>query len=401
MIAATNAQPAISQKLPTSLITSLCGRILLPGKTGVCQWCLLWLTADVAKVILGAVVQTFCNGQTEKSKGSCFWGNSRSASVFGKLIAAFGVLWALIGGHAAANDQRFVTLMTGGVTGVYFPAGNAICRTINRTRSEHGLRCAAETGRGSIGNLEDLRSQKTDFAIVQADWLHHAYSGTSVFEGKDPFTDLRTVLGLHLELATVVVRDTSGIGALDDLKGLRVNIGPSGSGSAATWTQIAKLAGWTEEAQRHFVRQDLSGLGEALCTGTIDAYFVFIGHPAGVIEDTLEQCGIRFLGMDDAITSAMLEDNAFYQNADLPAGTYEGQGPVATFGTPALVMTTKSMPEAIVERVAQSVIEGFDDFRSAHPALEQLNKAELANPNTIAPLHHGALHFYRDRGYLN
>ncbi len=362
---------------------------------------MVWLTANATKDILGAVVLSDCSSLTAVFFKLQF-AVMRAAVLFVRNLTIFiGIGLALLGGNAEARDQMFMTLGTGSVTGVYFPTGNAICRSINETRAEHGIRCAAEPGRGSIGNLEDLRSGKTDFAIIQADWLHHAYSGTSVFGDKGPFSDLRTVLGLHVELATIVVRETSNVQSLTDLKGKRVNIGPAGSGSAATWKQIAELSGWTDIEQRHFTRQDLSGLGEALCTGAIDGYFVFIGHPAGVVEDTQEQCGIRFIELDDQIISAMLEDAAFYRKAVVPDETYEGQSVVATFGTPALVMTTKTMPEAVVDTVVRSVFGDFEDFRTAHPALEYLQRAELANPKTIAPLHLGALHFYREQGYLN
>ena len=49
---------------------------------------------------------------------------------------------ALSVGSIASAEQQFISIGTGGVTGVYYPTGGAICRLVNRDRKEHGIRCA-------------------------------------------------------------------------------------------------------------------------------------------------------------------------------------------------------------------------------------------------------------------
>jgi len=333
-------------------------------------------------------------------------GNSAAAVYAGRAVlrsaffAATLAVLALTSGAARAQDQRFMVISTGGVTGVYHPVGSAICQSVNKTRSEHGLRCTAESEGGSIANLEALRSGRAGFAIVQADWLHHAYLGTSVFAAKGPHPELRTVLGLHSELATLVVRASSEAASLTDLKGARVNIGPDGSGSAATWQEITDMTGWSSADQAQVLRSELSGLGEALCAGDIDAYFVVIGHPAGVIEDTQAQCSIRLIGIEAGWLENMLEAAPYYRSAQIPAGVYDGLGPVETIGTGSYVVSVDAMPDAVVDTVLRAVFKDVDRFRLAHPALDSLVAPHMLQTDTTVPLHHGAYDLYREKGYL-
>lgn len=323
-------------------------------------------------------------------------------------VRAFGLgltmkllIWLCIAiGSAGAQEQTFMTIGTGGVTGVYYPAGQAICRSINKIRSEHGVRCAAETGRGSIGNLQDLMSGNIDFAVVQADWLHHAFLGTSAFQETGPLDGLRTVIGLHTELATIVVRKETEFNGFDDLKAARINIGAPGSGTAATWALIADRLKWPEAPSGRLRQEDLSGLGEALCGGAIDAYFVFIGQPAGVIDDTRALCDVQLIGIGGRVADALSRDAPYYHPAEIPAGLYGAHGAIATFGTDALVVTTSSMPAKAVATVIEAVIRDFDTFVSAHPALGRLKPGDLVKRDAGAPLHSGALKIFQEQGYL-
>ena len=90
---------------------------------------------------------------------------------------------ALCAGHAMA-EQKFISIGTGGVTGVYYPTGGAICRLVNKDRKEHGIRCSAESTGGSIYNINTIRAGELEFGVAQSDWQYHAFNGTSKFEDK-------------------------------------------------------------------------------------------------------------------------------------------------------------------------------------------------------------------------
>ena len=143
-----------------------------------------------------------------------------------RLTIAGAVAAALMAPAAFAQD--FITIGTGGVTGVYYPTGGAICRLVNKDRREHGIRCSVESTGGSIYNINTIRAGELEFGVAQSDWQYHAYNGSSRFEEQGPFEDLRAVFSVHPEPFTVVARADAGIETFEDLKGKRVNIGNPG-----------------------------------------------------------------------------------------------------------------------------------------------------------------------------
>lgn len=306
----------------------------------------------------------------------------------------------LVQASGAAAEQRFVTIGTGGVTGVYYPSGGATCKIVNRSRSEHGVRCSVETTFGSIANIEKLRRGEIDFGYVQSDWQHHAYHGTSIFEESGAFGDLRAIFSLHSEVATIVVRRESSYHTVNDLKGARVNIGAAGSGSAASWKTLVGYLDWSESDRAHFSELGTSELAEALCDGEIDAYFALIGHPAGLIEETQQKCDARVFGVDEAAVSGLLQDAPYYMPADIPAGLYGLKAPVRSYGAVATFVTSARMPDDIVATMLTALVDNFESFQKLHPALSGLKLENMASADMAAPLHPGAQRFFRERGIL-
>ena len=104
-------------------------------------------------------------------------------------VAAFATVVAagLGAGGASAQEQQFVSIGTGGVTGVYYPTGGAICRLVNRDRKEHGIRCSVESTGGSVFNINAIRQGELEFGVAQSDWQFHAFNGTSRFEEQGAF----------------------------------------------------------------------------------------------------------------------------------------------------------------------------------------------------------------------
>lgn len=307
---------------------------------------------------------------------------------------------SLVAAPTYADDQHFITIGTAGVTGVYYPSGGATCQIVNRSRRDHGIRCSVETASGSISNINNIRSGNLDFGFVQSDWQHHAFLGTSVFEEAGPFKDLRSVFSLHNEVATVAVRAGSEFTEFNDLKGKKVNIGAQGSGSAATWADLIGSLGWTTENQKQLTTLQTSGLADALCMGRIDAYFVLIGHPAGLVNDTQEQCDIRLLGIDGEAVTSLQEQTPYYRPAEIPAGLYNLDEPISSFGVVATFVTSAKMPANIVTTLISSVFDHFDTFTQLHPALSDLTLGDLAAYDMPAPLHPGALKFFHEKGLL-
>jgi TRAP transporter TAXI family solute receptor len=302
--------------------------------------------------------------------------------------------------YAGAAD-RFVTIGTGGVTGVYYPTGGAICRLVNKSKKEHGIRCSVESTGGSIYNVNTIRAGELDLGIAQSDWQYHAYNGTSKFEDKGAFKELRAVFSVHPEPFTVVARADSGIKSFEDLKGKRVNIGNPGSGQRGTMEVLMERYGWTADDFKLASELKASEQSKALCDNKIDAMVYVVGHPSGAIKEATTSCESTIVSVKGEKVDALLADNSFYRTATVPGGMYKGNdADTMTFGVGATFVSSTSVPDDVVYNIVKAVFENFDTFKKLHPAFANLKKEEMIKDGLSAPLHPGAAKYYKEAGLL-
>ncbi|MEM7226315.1 MAG: TAXI family TRAP transporter solute-binding subunit [Pseudomonadota bacterium] len=303
---------------------------------------------------------------------------------------------------ATAAEQQFISIGTGGVTGVYYPTGGAICRLVNKTRKETGIRCSVESTGGSIYNINTIRSGELEFGVAQSDWQYHAYNGTSKFEDQGPFENLRAVFSVHPEPVTVLARRDANIKNITDLKGKRVNIGNPGSGTRGTWEVLEEALGWNRDDDLKLVAEMKSAeTAQALCDNKIDAYFWLVGHPSALTQETLSTCDAVLANAVDPAIDKLVEDNSYYRTATIPAGTYPGQDEdITTYGVGATFVTSADVPDEVVYVLVKAVFENFDDFKKLHPAFKNLKEEEMVKDSLSAPIHPGAEKYYKERGWM-
>lgn len=301
----------------------------------------------------------------------------------------------------STQAQEFITIGTGGVTGVYYPTGGAICRLVNANRDEHGIRCSVESTGGSIYNLNTIRAGELDMGVVQSDWQYHAYNGTSRFEDDGPFRELRAVFSVHPEPFTVVARRDANIEHFEDLKGKRVNVGNPGSGQRGTMEVLMDAYGWTMDDFQLASELKPAEQSKALCDNKIDAMVYTVGHPSGSIQEATTACDTVLVEVSGDIVDKLVEENGYYRTATIPGGMYPGNpDDVQTFGVGAtFVSSTASSPD-IVYQVVKAVFENFETFTRLHPAFEVLKKEEMVSDGLSAPLHDGAKRYYEEAGLM-
>ncbi|TDQ67140.1 hypothetical protein ATL17_1147 [Maritalea mobilis] len=300
-----------------------------------------------------------------------------------------------------AQAEEFVTIGTGGVTGVYYPTGGAICRLVNKGRKDHGIRCSVESTGGSVYNINTIREGELEFGVAQSDWQYHAYNGTSRFEEAGPFEGLRAVFSVHPEPFTVVARADSGVANFDDLKGKRVNIGNPGSGQRGTMEVLMEAKGWTNEDFALATELKAAEQSAALCDNQIDAMVYTVGHPSGSIQEATTACDSVLVNVDGEAVEKLIADNSFYRTATIPGGMYRGNDEdTSTFGVGATFVTSTAVSEDAVYAVVKSVFENFEDFKQLHPAFANLDPKEMATAGLSAPLHDGAAKYYREQGWI-
>ena len=300
-----------------------------------------------------------------------------------------------------AFAAEFVTIGTGGVTGVYYPTGGSICRLVNKGKKEHGVRCSVESTGGSIYNINTIRAGELDMGVAQSDWQYHAYNGTSKFAKKGPFKELRAIFSVHAEPFTVVARADSGIKNLNDLKGKRVNIGNPGSGQRGTMEVLMKAKGWTKSDFKLASELKASEQSKALCDNKIDAMVYTVGHPSGSIKEATTTCKSVLVNITGPAVDKLVNDNDYYRTASIPGGMYMGNAnETKTFGVGATFITSSKVSETVIYNVVKAVFENFDAFRKLHPAFANLKKSEMIKDGLSAPLHRGAVKYYKEAGLM-
>jgi len=302
---------------------------------------------------------------------------------------------------SAQAAEKIITIGTAGVTGVYYPAGGAICRLVNRGRKEHGIRCVVESTGGSINNLEGVHNGDLELGIVQSDLLYQAYTGTSIFRDVGADKKLRVLFSLHAEPFTVIARKEAKIKTLDDLKGKRVDIGAPGSGMRATMEELMKRKGWTTKNFAAVIDLKSADQAKALCSGKIDAMVYAGGHPNGAIQQITAACPVKLIDVTGPVIDKLIAEHPFYSYAVIPAGMYPGNpSDVHTFGVKAMLVASAELDDDIAYQIVRAVFDNLDNFKTLHPVFATLQARHMVQDSDVAPFHPGALRYFKEKGLV-
>ena len=315
---------------------------------------------------------------------------------FAPIAAAVALSFAA---HGALAQEKFITIGTGGQTGVYYVVGQSICSLVNRGAAQHNIRCTAPSTGGSIANINAIKGGDMDMGVAQSDWQYHAYNGSSQFEGQG-FPGLRAVFSVHPEPFTVIARADAGIKTFDDLKGKRVNVGAPGSGQLATMNVVLEAKGWSMADFSLASELQPSEQAQALCDNKVDAIVYTVGHPNGSIQEATTSCESVIVAVDGPAIEKLVADNPFYAFATIPGGMYTGnEADVKTFGVRATFVSSDKADEETIYQTVKAVFDNFDRFKRLHPAFGILKEEEMISSGLSAPLHPGAARYYAERGW--
>ena len=323
-------------------------------------------------------------------------------------LGAIIVVTAAVSLPVQANSKRtFISIGTGGPTGVYFATGNAICRLVHKEAAEgrksgrkHGIRCSAPSTGGSNYNIGQIKQGELDFGVSQSDWQFHAYNGSSSWKGKR-FKKLRAVFSVHPEPLHIIVGGKSGITGWASLKGKRVNIGNPGSGQRGTMDFLMKKYGWKKSIFSVASELTSSEQSKALCDSKIDAFIYTVGVPNAGVAQATDGCGAYIIDLQTPEVKKLVANNPFYAFATIPKGTYKtSKKNVTTFGVMASVVTSAKVSDEMVYNVVRAVFENLDDFKKQHPAFANLDPKKMIKDGLSAPLHPGAVKYYKEKGLM-
>ena len=323
---------------------------------------------------------------------------------------------AVILGSAAVNAQApsFFRIASGSAGGTYYPMAGLIANAISNPPGSRpcdeggscgvpGLVAVAQSANGSVANVNSIQSGAVESGFAQSDVTYWAYTGTGLFEGREPLTGLRFIANLYPEHIHVYTRGDSEIETLEELRGKTVNIGLPASGAKVGATLILEAAGMIENEDYEAAYLNTQQATEQLQDGQIDAALTVTGYPSAGIAQLASVAGLKLIPIPDAVQEAVIEQAPFYYSDEIPASAYEGVDySTSTVAVGAQWLVGEQVDADLVYGITQAMWN--DNTRklldNGHAKGASIQPSSALVGRGI-PLHPGAERFYREAGMID
>lgn len=299
---------------------------------------------------------------------------------------------------ASADETKFITIGTGGVTGTYYPTGGAICRMVKA--AETPIRCSVESTGGSVYNVNTIKAGELDFGIAQSDTAYQALNGEGKFTDA-PVTELRSVLAIYPELLSLIVRKDANIKTLQDVKGKKINVDVPGSGNRMTAEAVFDASGISIDDLAFANELKASEGPTMLKDKKVDGYFYMVGHPTANIKDAANSVSIDLVPIEGEGINKLVADNPYYAKGTILAEYYEGvEKDIPSIGVKAVLVTREDMADDAVTAITQAILDNFDEFKESHPAYKNITKESLLEGLAV-PQHPAAAAVFEKAGIVS
>jgi len=312
--------------------------------------------------------------------------------------AAALVAAAALATTAVAQQRLFFGIATGGTGGTYYPLGGMLAQLISNKATVDGrkISATAEAAGASVGNAKLLGNREIESAFVAADILDAAYNGTGQFQGA-PLKNLRALGALYPETVQLITRADMGINSVRDLKGKSISSGAPGSGQYQLLTDLLKVHGMT----RADIKEDLSSFTQAvdkIKDGNLNATLITAGVPTAAVTDFAQSHALKVIPLTGPEIAELRRQQPYYAEVPLPANTYKGQtAAVPTLAVMAVWATHDGVPENVAYEVTKALYENTATMAQVHVQGKNISLSTATAVGT-APLHPGALKYFREKG---
>ncbi|WP_332815789.1 TAXI family TRAP transporter solute-binding subunit [Ramlibacter sp.] len=313
-----------------------------------------------------------------------------------RIAVVFGLVAALAAGAGLAQQQKFVNVLTGGQSGVYYPLGVALSQIY--AKAIPNAKATAQVTKASAENLNLLQAGRGELAFTLADALSDAYKGNAEAGFNTPLTKLRGLSATYNNYIQIVASADSGIKTLADLKGKRVSVGAAKSGTELNARTIFKAAGLDYKDLAKVEYLPFGESVELIKNRQLDATLQSAGLGVASIRDLASSQQIVVVPVPADVV-AKVGDEA-YQPAVIPANTYTGQAKdVPTAAIPNFLVTHSGVSDDVAYQMTKALYDNLDTLHAAHNAAKAI-KRENAVKGMPVPLHPGAQRYYREVGLV-
>jgi TRAP transporter TAXI family solute receptor len=297
---------------------------------------------------------------------------------------------------ATTHAQEFVTVLTGGTSGVYYPMGVALSQVYGKAMP--GAKTSAQVTKASAENLNLLQAGRGEIAFTLGDALNEAWKGNEEAGFKTPLKRLRTIAAIYPNYIQIVANADSGIKTLADLKGKRIAVGAPKSGTELNARDIFKGAGMS---YKDFAKVEYLPFGESvelMKNRQLDATLISAGLGVAAIRDLATSVKIVIVPVPADVVAKIGE--AAYQSGTVPANTYNGQtDAVATVAIQNFLVSHEGVSTDAAYKMTKAIFEHLPELQAAHAAAKAITRENAAKAPP-APLHPGAEKYYKEVGLI-
>ncbi len=313
-----------------------------------------------------------------------------------KSIIAVAALVGMAFTASQAQAQQFISILTGGTGGVYYPIGVSLAGIYSKHMS--GVQATAQATKGSVENLQRLGKNDAEVAITLGDSLSFAWNGNAEVGFAQPVKNLRGMAVLYSNVIQIVASKDSGIKTLADLKGKRMSVGAPRSGTELNTRAVLASAGIEYKDLGKVEYLDFNQSVELIKNRQLDVTLQSVGLGNAALRDLANSVDIVVVPVS-AAEVAKIPDKA-YAPTIIPANTYKGQtADVPTVAVANILVTTEKMSTETVYQMTKLLFENLDTLIAAHASAKNI-KLETALKGMPIPLHPGAEKYYREKGML-
>lgn len=296
-----------------------------------------------------------------------------------------------MGGTEAGGD---LIMGTAGTSGTYYVVGAAMGAAVNNANPS--LNVVVQPTKGSLENLNLANTNDIQLGFSNSDGVYWALTGTGMYEQTGKLK-IQQVMALYTSQCQMATMAKSGIRTYADLKGKKVNLGPSGQSVIECSKAILRAYGIDPEKDITPYYLSVDEGFTKLTDGEIDATFWAAAYPTAGMINASSVADVRLVDIDKDILEKVCAENPFYHVGIVPAGTYKGQDAdinVVAMDTE-LFASSEASEEAIYQFV-KTALEHRDDYVAAHVSCQEITPEKAASVNV--DVHPGALRYYKEIG---
>ncbi|MCB1142009.1 MAG: TAXI family TRAP transporter solute-binding subunit [Leptospiraceae bacterium] len=246
------------------------------------------------------------------------------------------------------------------------------------------FKVSIQTTEGSLDNISRLKNGTAEFSITQLDVLQNHSIGDST-----TFDSIKVLFPVYGEEIHVIAHKS--IQSIEDLKGKKISIGESSSGTKLTSLLFLGYFGISNETSQ---LEEISYADSIpmLLDGTLQGMVLIAGRPVKLLTDLDPRSAseLRLLSFTEDNLKSLKKTNLIYQRTEIPASTYSWEvSPIQTFLVQSVMITRSNIDPKIIRIFMKSIWQNRDLLATQHKKWQGITSENLK------------LHFEKYRTYYH